>query len=125
MNGNDQTVRAAREIVESIETVLLGQRRAIELATCAFLASGHLLIEDVPGVGKTTLARALAKVCGADFTRIQFTSDLLPSDITGISVWDASKSEFAFKKGPVFGNIVLADEINRSTPKTSRPCSRR
>jgi MoxR-like ATPase len=105
-------------IVNMVARALLGQRRAIELATCCFFASGHLLIEDVPGVGKTTLARALAKALGGLFRRIQFTSDLLPADITGVSVWDAKASAFRFKKGPIFGNIVLADEINRATPKT-------
>ena len=118
MNETNKIATIARQIIEMIERALIGQRRAVELATCSFLAGGHLLIEDVPGVGKTTLARALAKVCGLEFRRIQFTSDLLPTDITGVSVWDAKKSEFSFKPGPIFGNVALADEINRSTPKT-------
>ena len=118
MNQKNNISKVARQIIEMIERALIGQRRAVELATCSFLAGGHLLIEDVPGVGKTTLARALAKVCGLEFRRIQFTSDLLPTDITGVSVWDSKKSEFVFKPGPIFGNVVLADEINRSTPKT-------
>jgi len=105
-------------MVRGVESALLGQRRAVELAICCFFAGGHLLIEDVPGVGKTTLAKALARACGGEFRRIQFTSDLLPADITGVSVWDAKAGDFWFKKGPLFGNIVLADEINRSTPKT-------
>ncbi|MCP4197403.1 MAG: AAA domain-containing protein [Proteobacteria bacterium] len=118
MNQINKISTLAHQIIEMIERALIGQRRAVELATCSFLAGGHLLIEDVPGVGKTTLARALAKVCGLEFRRIQFTSDLLPTDITGVSVWDSKKSEFRFKPGPIFGNVVLADEINRSTPKT-------
>ncbi|MDJ0765443.1 MAG: MoxR family ATPase [Myxococcota bacterium] len=113
-----RAIEAAGAITEMIERALLGQSRAVELATCAFLAGGHLLIEDVPGVGKTTLARALARASGGRFSRIQFTSDLLPADITGVSIWDAKNAEFSFKSGPIFGNVVLADEINRSTPKT-------
>jgi MoxR-like ATPase len=105
-------------VVEMIERALLGRRKPVELATCAFIAGGHLLIEDVPGVGKTTLARALARASGGEFRRVQFTSDLLPADITGVSVWNPSVAEFEFKPGPVFGNLVLADEINRSPPKT-------
>jgi MoxR-like ATPase len=105
-------------IIEMIERALLGRREPVELATCAFLAGGHLLIEDVPGVGKTTLARALAQASGGEFRRIQFTSDLLPADITGVSVWNPGDGEFHFKPGPVFGNVVLADEINRAPPKT-------
>ncbi len=113
-----EATATARRLVEMIEQALLGQRRGVELATCAFLAGGHLLIEDVPGVGKTTLARALARASGGEFRRIQFTSDLLPADITGVSIWDAPSGTFKFKPGPIFGNVVLADEINRSTPKT-------
>src|SRR5262249_24057565 len=82
------------------------------------LSAGHLLIEDVPGIGKTTLAQTLAKSISCDFHRIQFTSDLLPSDIIGVSIWNANDQEFLFKRGPLFANIVLADEINRATPKT-------
>jgi MoxR-like ATPase len=118
MNAITNAIQVANRLLEMIERALLGQRRSVELASCAFLAGGHLLIEDVPGVGKTTLARALAKASGGAFTRIQFTSDLLPADITGVSVWDSNASEFKFKPGPIFGNVVLADEINRSTPKT-------
>ncbi len=110
--------QATRQLVQMVERALLGQQRAIEQAVCTFLASGHLLIEDVPGVGKTTLARALARASGGEFRRIQFTSDLLPADITGVSVWETKSSEFSFKPGPIFGNVVLADEINRATPKT-------
>jgi MoxR-like ATPase len=109
---------AARRIVSAIELALLGQRRAIELAVCTYIAGGHLLIEDVPGVGKTTLARALARASGGEFRRIQFTSDMLPADITGVAVWNPSAGEFQFKAGPVFGNVILADEINRAPAKT-------
>jgi MoxR-like ATPase len=97
---------------------LVGKPDVIRLAIVALLARGHLLIEDVPGVGKTTLAQALARSLGLAFQRIQFTSDLLPSDILGVSIFDPRKSEFEFKPGPIFANIILADEINRTTPKT-------
>jgi len=102
----------------SIEQALVGKPEVVRLAIVALLARGHLLIEDVPGVGKTTLAQALAQSLGLSFQRIQFTSDLLPSDILGVSVFDPRKSEFEFKPGPIFANIILADEINRTTPKT-------
>ncbi len=102
----------------SIERALLGKRQAVDLALTALLARGHILIEDVPGVGKTTLARALAKSIAGAFRRIQFTSDLLPADITGTSVFLQDRGEFEFRQGPIFANVVLADEINRSTPKT-------
>ena len=102
----------------NIEQALVGKPEVVRLAIVALLAHGHLLIEDVPGVGKTTLAQALARSLGLIFQRIQFTSDLLPSDILGVSVFDPRKSEFEFKPGPIFANIVLADEINRTTPKT-------
>ena len=95
-----------------------GKNRPIELSLTCLLAGGHLLIEDLPGVGKTTLAYCLAKSINGDFSRIQFTSDLLPTDVTGVSVYDEKARSFHFKKGPVFANIVLADEINRTTPKT-------
>ena len=90
----------------------------VRLAVVGLLAKGHLLIEDVPGVGKTTLAAALARSIGAGFQRIQFTSDMLPSDVLGVAVYEPDKHEFVFKPGPIFTNIVLADEINRTTPKT-------
>jgi MoxR-like ATPase len=102
----------------SVGRALVGKPEVIRLAVVGLLARGHLLIEDVPGVGKTTLAAALARSIGADFQRIQFTSDMLPSDVIGVSIWDPAKSEFVFKPGPLFTNIVLADEINRTTPKT-------
>ena len=107
-----------RALMESIGTVILGKEDVVQLAVLALLAEGHLLIEDVPGVGKTTLAQALARSIDGSFKRIQFTSDLLPSDILGVSIFYPDRGEFQFKKGPVFANVVLADEINRATPKT-------
>lgn len=105
-------------IVLDVSSVLRGKDEIITYSLVCFLSGGHLILEDVPGVGKTTLALALSKVLGLSFARIQFTSDLLPSDITGVSVYDQSKKSFVFKHGPIFHNIVLADEINRATPKT-------
>jgi MoxR-like ATPase len=105
-------------LVEAIETVIKGKREVIEQALIALFAGGHLLVEDVPGVGKTTLAHALALILECRFHRIQFTSDLLPSDIVGISIYNQPRQAFEFKPGPIFANIILADEINRTTPKT-------
>ncbi len=102
----------------NIEQVLFGKPEPIRLSIVALLARGHLLIEDIPGVGKTTLAQALARSLGGSFQRIQFTSDLLPSDILGVSIYDPQQGQFEFKPGPIFANVVLADEINRTTPKT-------
>lgn len=98
--------------------VIRGKSEAIEMTLVTLLSGGHLLIEDVPGIGKTTLAQTLARSISCEFHRIQFTSDLMPSDIVGVSVWNTKDQEFVFKQGPVFSNIVLADEINRATPKT-------
>ncbi|MGH9649780.1 MAG: AAA family ATPase, partial [Terriglobales bacterium] len=106
------------QLQRSIASVIKGKDEAIRLAIITLLARGHLLIEDVPGVGKTTLAHALARSFNCSFQRIQFTSDMLPSDVTGISVFSPSSQQFEFKPGPLFANIVLADEINRTTPKT-------
>src|SRR4051812_1724090 len=103
---------------EAIAKTVKGKQQTIDLAIVALLAEGHLLIEDVPGVGKTTLGDALARSLACKFHRIQFTSDLLPSDVLGVSVYSPKLNEFEFKPGPIFGNIVLADEINRTTPKT-------
>lgn len=108
----------AREIVETVETAILGKRQVVQAALATILSNGHLLLEDIPGVGKTTLAKALARALGCEFKRIQFTPDLLPSDVTGTSVFNQKTLEFEFRQGPVFANVVLADEINRSTPKT-------
>jgi MoxR-like ATPase len=105
-------------VVDNVEIVLRGKRRAIHLSLVALFADGHLLIEDVPGVGKTSLAKALSRSIDGSWRRIQFTPDLLPSDVTGVSVWDRQRSDFEFRPGGVFANIVLADEINRASPKT-------
>src|SRR3982750_2418719 len=103
---------------EAVETVIKGKSEAIRLAIVTLLAGGHLLVEDVPGVGKTTLAHALARSLDCSFQRIQFTSDLLPSDVIGLSVYDQNASQFEWRPGPIFANVILADEINRTTPKT-------
>jgi MoxR-like ATPase len=105
-------------IVANIEKTIQGKKDVIQLALVALVAEGHLLLEDVPGVGKTMLAKSLAKSLGCSWSRLQFTPDLLPSDVTGVNVWDARTGEFRFKAGPVFANICLGDEINRASPKT-------
>ncbi len=107
-----------KAVVSEVSRIVRGKEQVIVQALACFLAQGHLLVEDIPGVGKTTLALSLARAMDLSFSRIQFTSDLLPSDITGSSVFDQSKREFVFKEGPLFRNVVLADEINRATPKT-------
>jgi MoxR-like ATPase len=112
------SVDLIRRLEDSVGRALVGKPEAIRLAVIGLLARGHLLIEDVPGVGKTTLAAALARSIGVGFQRIQFTSDMLPSDILGVTVYQADRGDFVFKPGPLFTNIVLADEINRTTPKT-------
>src|SRR4249919_1097998 len=111
-------VPAARRIGKAIEAVIEGKRDAIQLTLTVLLAEGHLLIEDVPGVGKTMLAKALARAIDGTVRRVQFTPDLLPSDITGVSAYNQERRDFEFRPGPVFGNIVLGDEINRASPKT-------
>ena len=114
----DDLVPAARRIGKAIEAVIEGKRDAIQLTLAVLLAEGHLLIEDVPGVGKTMLAKALARAIDGTVRRVQFTPDLLPSDITGVSAYNQERREFEFKPGPVFANVVLGDEINRASPKT-------
>ncbi|PRO66264.1 AAA family ATPase [Alkalicoccus urumqiensis] len=107
-----------RALVDNVEKVVVGKRREVELSLIAILSGGHVLLEDVPGVGKTMMVRAIAKSLGAEFKRIQFTPDLLPSDVTGVSIYNQKTMEFEFRRGPVMANIVLADEINRTSPKT-------
>ncbi|WP_075980519.1 AAA family ATPase [Bacillus massilinigeriensis] len=106
------------KIINNIEKVMIGKRDVTELSIVALLAGGHVLLEDVPGVGKTMMVRALAKSVNAQFRRIQFTPDLLPSDVTGVSIYNPKEMEFQFRPGPIMGNIILADEINRTSPKT-------
>jgi len=115
MAGRPQPFAA---VLKQASQIILGKDTEIRLAIACLLANGHLLIEDLPGMGKTTLAHTLARLLGLQFSRIQFTSDLLPADITGVSIFDRDKSEFRFLPGPVFAQLVLADEINRATPKT-------
>jgi MoxR-like ATPase len=105
-------------LATQLERVLRGKKRAIHLALVCLFSEGHLLIEDVPGVGKTSLAKAIARSTGGSWRRVQFTPDLLPSDVTGVSVWDRGRGDFEFRPGGVFANVVLADEINRASPKT-------
>lgn len=113
-----EATRKMQQVAEVIERVILGKTHSVRLAVTALFAGGHLLIEDIPGVGKTTLAKALARCIGGTFKRIQFTPDLLPSDITGTTVYNQKTGEFTFRPGAIFANIVLADEINRSPPRT-------
>jgi len=108
----------SEKIISNIEKVIVGKRDCIEMAVIGLLCQGHLLIEDVPGVGKTMLARSIARSMGCTFSRIQFTPDMLPSDVTGVSIFNQVSREFEFRQGPVMAQIVLADEINRATPKT-------
>ena len=112
------TAPKLEQLQSTIESVIRGKPEVVELALVGVLAGGHLLIEDVPGVGKTTLAQALARSFDCTFQRIQFTSDLLPSDIVGLEVFNQQLGSFQFKRGPIFANVILADEINRTTPKT-------
>ncbi len=108
----------AENVIENIEKVIVGKRGTVELAVASLLCQGHLLIEDVPGVGKTMLARSIAKSLGCTFNRIQFTPDMLPSDVTGVSIYNQESRKFEFRAGPIISQVVLADEINRATPKT-------
>src|SRR5438477_708603 len=113
-----QVTPTAKKIIANIEKVVIGKRQEIILAIVAYLCEGHILLEDVPGVAKTMLARALAASVGCSFKRVQCTPDLLPNDITGASVFNPKTTEFEFRPGPLFAAIVLADEINRATPRT-------
>lgn len=106
------------KIVDNVEKVIIGKKKEIMIIMKGIIANGHILIEDVPGVGKTTLIKALARTLNLSYSRVQFTPDLLPTDITGVSIYNQKNGEFEFKKGPIFANIILADEINRASPKT-------
>ncbi len=118
MKETQSAAKVARGIVDNVSTVIVGKKSVIEQALAAVIAQGHLLIEDVPGVGKTMLAKSISISIGCSFKRIQFTPDLLPSDIVGVSIYNQSTGEFQFRPGPVMAQVVLADEINRATPKT-------
>ena len=119
-HNQDQAERHARLMAaqQAVNDILLGKDLQVRLAFCCLLARGHLLIEDVPGVGKTTLAHAVARVIGSEYQRIQFTSDLLPADILGVSIYKRERDAFEFHPGPIFSQVILADEVNRATPKT-------
>ena len=108
----------AERVFRNVEQVIIGKRQAVELLLVSLLCRGHVLLEDVPGTGKTVLAKSIARSIGCSFKRVQFTPDLLPSDVTGVSIYNQQSREFEFREGPVFAQIVLADEINRATPKT-------
>ena len=114
----EEARRLAQSLEANVSRALKGKQEIVELSLAALAAGGHLLLEDVPGVGKTTLAQALARSLDLSFNRVQFTSDLLPGDITGVSIFDQARGEFVFKPGPLFANLILADEINRTTPRT-------
>src|ERR1700737_3663209 len=114
-----QSVRdVGEQVIANVERVIVGKRDEVELALIALLSQGHVLIEDVPGVGKTVLAKAISRSVGCSFRRIQFTPDLLPSDVTGVSIYNQKTLEFEYRPGPIVAQVVLADEINRATPKT-------
>ena len=114
----DDPKTVSQRILANVERVIIGKREAVRLATVALMCQGHVLVEDVPGVGKTILARSLAISTGCSFRRIQFTPDLLPTDVTGVSIYNQKTSDFEFRPGPIMAQVVLADEINRATPKT-------
>lgn len=119
MRGVVQDIQSvANRIIDNVSTVIVGKNQTIELVVVALLSSGHVLIEDVPGVGKTSLAKTIARSVGLSFNRVQFTPDLLPSDVTGVTIFNQKTHEFEFRQGPIMAQIVLADEVNRATPKT-------
>lgn len=118
MQQHDIARELAQKIIENIERVIVGKSRSVELGVIALMCEGHALIEDVPGVGKTMLARSIALSVGATFKRIQFTPDLLPTDVTGVSIYNQQTGDFEFREGPILAQMVLADEVNRATPKT-------
>ena len=118
MTATSSPTASARRIIENVDKVIVGKTTVVEQALTALAAEGHLLVEDVPGVGKTMLAKSIAQSVGCSFKRIQFTPDLLPSDVTGISVYNQQQEQFEFREGPIMAQVVLADEINRATPKT-------
>lgn len=113
-----------KSLLDQLNTVIVGKSVQVQDCVACLLAGGHLLIEDVPGVGKTTLAHALARTFGLQFSRVQFTADLMPSDLTGVSVYERGKESFVFHPGPVFAQVLLADEINRASPKRRAHCLR-
>ena len=119
MEADIQSIQTfAQRLLENLEKVIVGKRQTLEQIVIGLLCQGHLLIEDVPGVGKTVLARSLARSIGCSFNRLQFTPDMLPSDVTGVSIFNQATRQFEFRPGPIMAQIVLADEINRATPKT-------
>ena len=118
MEQHDSARELAQKIIDNIEKVIVGKSRAVELGVIALMCEGHALIEDVPGVGKTMLSRSIARSIGASFKRIQFTPDLLPTDVTGVSIYNQQTGKFEFRQGPIIAQMVLADEVNRATPKT-------
>lgn len=113
-----ESIAGIQRLIDNVEQVMFGKRDVVKMCIVGLLARGHLLIEDVPGIGKTTLAQSLAKSIDCPFTRIQFTSDMLPSDVLGVSILDPKTNDFEFRRGPIFSSIVLADEVNRTPPKT-------
>ena len=117
-SGVKQVLDLAGRIRDNVQRVIVGKDEAINLAVVALLCRGHILVEDVPGIGKTTLAKALAQSLGSTFKRIQFTPDLMPGDVLGVNFFNQKTSEFEFREGPIFSQVVLADEINRATPRT-------